>query len=57
MEMKGVNDYEPRPIPSPKPLDRFGFIKQEFNTTLEGLSKSRIANDHEREENDWNWRR
>ena len=48
MERKRIDDYEPGPIPSPKPLDRFGFIKQEFNTSPEGLSKSRTANDHER---------
>ncbi|KAJ9682986.1 hypothetical protein PVL29_018823 [Vitis rotundifolia] len=50
MERKRIDDYEPGPIPSPKPVDRFGFIKQEFNTSPEGLSKSRTANDHEREE-------
>ena len=50
MERKGINNYEPGPIPSPKPLDKFGFIKPKFNTTPEGLSKSWTANDHEREE-------
>ena len=31
-------------------MDRFGFIKPEFNTTLERLSKSWTTNDHEQEE-------
>ena len=47
---KGIDNYEPGPIPSLKPLDIFGFIKPKFNTTLERLSKSWTTNDHEREE-------
>ena len=50
MERKRIDDYELGPIPFPKPLDRFGFIKQEFNTFPKGLSKGRTTNDHEREE-------
>ena len=49
MERKRIDDYEPTPIPSPKPLDKFGFIKKELNTSPKGLSKSRTTNDHERE--------
>ena len=50
MEKKGIDNYEPGPISSLKPLDIFGFIKPKFNTTLERLSKSWTTNDHEREE-------
>ena len=48
MERKRIDDYESGSVPSPKALDRFGFIKQEFNASPDGLSKSRTVHDHER---------
>ncbi|GAV60061.1 RabGAP-TBC domain-containing protein [Cephalotus follicularis] len=45
-----IDDHEPGPIPSPRPLDRFGFVKQEVGSSLEGLTKSRPAIESEREE-------
>ncbi|KAJ9695292.1 hypothetical protein PVL29_010667 [Vitis rotundifolia] len=41
-KLSGIDDYERGPIPSPKPLDRFGFIKPKFNTILEGREKRRV---------------
>lgn len=48
MEKKQIDDYEPGPVPSPRPLDRFGFVKQEVNNSPEGLTKSRSAQEFER---------
>lgn len=48
MEKKPIDDYEPGPVPSPRPLDRFGFVKQEPNNPAEGLAKSRSAQEFER---------
>lgn len=47
MEKKRLDDYEPSPVPSPRAVDRFGFVKQDANTS-DGLVKSRSAYDHER---------
>lgn len=47
MEKKRTDDYEPGPVPSPRALDRFGFVKQDVNTS-DGLVKSRSANECER---------
>ncbi|XP_010942751.1 uncharacterized protein [Elaeis guineensis] len=50
MEKKRTSDeFEPGPIPPSQPVDRFGFIKQEQNSP-DGITKSRPANEHEREE-------
>ncbi|XP_038970642.1 EVI5-like protein isoform X1 [Phoenix dactylifera] len=50
MEKKRANDeFEPGPILPSQSVDRFEFIKQEQNSS-EGLSTSRSANEHEREE-------
>ncbi|XP_014516604.1 EVI5-like protein [Vigna radiata var. radiata] len=46
MEKKRLDDYEPGPVPSPKPVDRFGFVKQD--STSDGLVKSRSAYEYER---------
>ncbi|XP_022772062.1 TBC1 domain family member 10B-like isoform X6 [Durio zibethinus] len=47
---RGIDDYEPGPVPPQRPLDRFGFIKQEVGgSTPEGLPKSRLVADYERE--------
>ncbi|XP_011623264.1 TBC1 domain family member 10A isoform X3 [Amborella trichopoda] len=46
----GVDDFEPGPIPSPRPVDRFGFVKQDQNNSSEGLTKSKPLIDKEREE-------
>lgn len=48
MEKKRIDGYEPGPVPSPKPLDRFGFVKQELNTCPNGLTRGRSANEYER---------
>ncbi|KAL2564269.1 hypothetical protein AAZV13_19G033800 [Glycine max] len=47
MEKKRLDDYEPGPVPSPRALDRFGFVKQDVNTS-EGLVKNRSAYEYER---------
>ena len=47
MEKKRLDDYEPGPVPSPRALDRFGFVKQDVNTS-EGLVKNRAAYEYER---------
>ncbi|CAJ1947272.1 unnamed protein product [Sphenostylis stenocarpa] len=44
--MKRLDDYEPGPVPSPRSLDRFGFVKQDV--TPDGLVKSRSAYEYER---------
>ncbi|XP_022759331.1 TBC1 domain family member 10A isoform X3 [Durio zibethinus] len=44
-----IDDYEPGPVPPQKPLDRFGFIKQDASSTPEGLAKSRLIVEYERE--------
>lgn len=48
MEKKRIDDYEPGPVPSPRPLDRFGFVKQELNNSPDGLNKGRPASEYER---------
>ncbi|KAG6743068.1 hypothetical protein POTOM_054013 [Populus tomentosa] len=50
MEKKKIDEYEPGPLPSPRPLDRFGFVKQEVNNSPHGLTKGRSAYEFEREE-------
>ena len=41
MEKKIIDDYEPGPLPSPRKMDRFGFLKQEINNPPDGLAKGR----------------
>lgn len=48
MEKKRIDNYEPGPLPSPKQLDRFGFVKQELSNSHEGLTKGRSAYEFER---------
>lgn len=48
MERKRIDDYEPGLVPPHKPVDRFGFVKQDITNSTEGLNKSRLTNDHER---------
>lgn len=48
MEKKLIDDSESGPIPQPKQLDRFGFVKQEFNNPNDGLIKRRSAKEYER---------
>lgn len=48
MEKKRIDDNEPGPVPPPAPLDRFGFIKPELNSSPDGLAKGRSANEYER---------
>ncbi|KAJ4825144.1 hypothetical protein Tsubulata_008680 [Turnera subulata] len=47
MEKRRIDDCEPGPLPSPRPLDRFGFI---INGSPEGVSKGKSAYALEREE-------
>ncbi|OMO88518.1 hypothetical protein CCACVL1_08333 [Corchorus capsularis] len=44
-----IDDYEPGPVPPQRPLDRFGFIKQDVSNSQDGLAKSRLAFEYERE--------
>ena len=48
MEKRRLDDYEAGPVPSPRALDRFGFVKQDVNTSSDGLVKNRSANEYER---------
>lgn len=41
MERKTIDDFEPGPLPSPKQLDRFGFLKQEHNSSSDAITKNR----------------
>ncbi|KAJ4799296.1 Ypt/Rab-GAP domain of gyp1p superfamily protein [Rhynchospora pubera] len=51
MEKKRIaDDLEPGPTPSPRPVDRFGFIKQDQTNSPEGITKSRSTHEREREE-------
>ncbi|KAL5993633.1 hypothetical protein ACLOJK_040885 [Asimina triloba] len=51
MERKKVHDeFEPGPPPPIRPLDRYGFIKHDLNSSREGFSKSRSTHEQEREE-------
>ncbi|XP_077214512.1 ypt/Rab-GAP domain of gyp1p superfamily protein isoform X2 [Tasmannia lanceolata] len=51
MEKKRVSDeFEPGPLPPARPVDRFGFVKQDGSNSPEGLTKSRTTNEQEREE-------
>lgn len=48
MEKKRTDDYEPSPVPSPRALDRFGFIKQDANTSEGAAKTSRSAYEYEK---------
>lgn len=48
MEKKRIDDYEPGPVPSPRALDRFGFVKQDANTSDAVVKTSRSAYEYER---------
>ncbi|OWM64461.1 EVI5-like protein [Punica granatum] len=50
MENRRIEEGEPGPLPPLRPLDRFGFIKDEVNNSPEGLNKVRSANYYERDE-------
>lgn len=43
MEKRRIDDSEPVPVPSPRPVDRFGFVKQEHGNPHDGVIKSRSA--------------
>jgi hypothetical protein len=54
MEKKRIgDDLEQGPTPSPRPVDRFGFIKQEQSSSPEGITKSRST--HERDRYEFLW--
>ncbi|XWS46427.1 hypothetical protein CRYUN_Cryun14cG0065700 [Craigia yunnanensis] len=46
---RGMDDYELGPVPPQRPLDRFGFIKQNVSSTPEGLAMNRIVIEYDRE--------
>ncbi|KAK7273219.1 hypothetical protein RIF29_14268 [Crotalaria pallida] len=46
MEKKRIDD-EPGPVPSPRALDRFGFVKQDINTS-DTIVKNKSAYEYER---------
>lgn len=48
MERKTIDDFEPGPLPSPRQLDRFGFLKQEHNSSSDALTKNRSTHVNER---------
>ena len=48
MERRRIDDYEPGPVPSPRPLDRFGFVKQERSSSPERVIKSRSTIEFEK---------
>ena len=48
MERKRIDDLEPGPLPSPKQVDRFGFLKQEHNSSPDVTTKNRSTNVNER---------
>ena len=48
MEKKRIDDYEPGPVPPPRALDRFGFVKPDANSSSNGLVKSRSAQEYQR---------
>lgn len=50
MERKRVDDNEPGPASSSRPVDRFGFIKPESSNSPEALNRSKSAFEFEREE-------
>ncbi|KAL3723455.1 hypothetical protein ACJRO7_035612 [Eucalyptus globulus] len=50
MEKKRIDDYEVGPLPSPRPLDRFGFVKQDVNSSPEGINRGKSKDELEREE-------
>ncbi|KAJ0099169.1 hypothetical protein Patl1_21552 [Pistacia atlantica] len=50
MERRRIDDYEPGPVPSPRAVDKFGFVKQEQTGSPEGAIKSRSVIEFEREE-------
>ena len=41
MERNTIDDFEPGPLPSPRQLDRFGFLKKEHNSSSDALTKNR----------------
>lgn len=48
MERRRIDDCEPGPVPSPKPLDRFGFVKQDGSTSPEHVGKRKSATEFDR---------
>ncbi|XP_072981428.1 uncharacterized protein [Typha angustifolia] len=47
---KATEEIEPAVASPSRPVDRFGFIKQEQSSSPEGFRKSRSINEHDREE-------
>ncbi|KAK6913442.1 Rab-GTPase-TBC domain [Dillenia turbinata] len=50
MEKQRIDEYEAGLVPSPRGVDRFGFVKQDNSSIADALNKSRLANEHQREE-------
>ncbi|XP_020274885.1 EVI5-like protein [Asparagus officinalis] len=47
---KATDEFEPGPVPPLRPVDRFGFVKQDQTNSQEGSAKSKPINEQEREE-------
>ena len=47
MEKKKIDEHEPGPS-SPKPVDRFGFIKADNGNSPDALKRSKSAFEYER---------
>ncbi|KAI4320341.1 hypothetical protein MLD38_033836 [Melastoma candidum] len=46
-----IDDYEPGPVPSPRPVDRFGFVKLDVGNNIpEAVVKDRSVFERERDE-------
>ncbi|KAK1296443.1 hypothetical protein QJS10_CPB15g00946 [Acorus calamus] len=51
MERKRANEeFDPGPVSPAKPIDKYGFVKQDQNNPPEGLTKNKLASENEREE-------
>ncbi|KAI4306611.1 hypothetical protein L6164_029872 [Bauhinia variegata] len=48
MEKARIDGIDPGPVPSPRELDRFGFVKQDGNISSDGFVKSGAAYEYER---------
>jgi len=45
---EATDEFEPGPVPPLRPVDKFGFVKQEQNNSQEGPAKIKPVNEHER---------
>uniref|UniRef100_A0A9I9D875 Rab-GAP TBC domain-containing protein n=1 Tax=Cucumis melo TaxID=3656 RepID=A0A9I9D875_CUCME len=57
MERNTIDDFEPGPLPSPRQLDRFGFLKKEQNSSSDALTKNRSTVNEREERRVRKWRK